>query len=333
MKSTLIFSLITFISIGIYGQEFYSDHFTVDKLNDGIYAVIHKTGGYAICNSGIIDLGEETLVFDTFISPEAAKDLKNAAEQLTGNKVNYVINSHFHNDHIRGNQVFTDAEIISTQKSKQLIEETEPEQLAWEKSVIDQRIKASQQMISEETDFQKLDEHKMWLGYYKAIKESFNEYVITLPNRFIEDTLIIRGSDREVVLLSLGKGHTESDIILWIPSEKILFTGDLLFVERHPWLGDGFTEEWIGNLNELKKMNARFIIPGHGSLGDNRNMDLMIEYLTSINAIVSKAIDENQSEEELKRTDIPEAYKKWWFGKFFVPNLINLFRLKMGLND
>jgi len=55
---------------------FQSDHFTIEKLDDGIYAAIHKPGGEAICNAGIIDLGSKTLVFDTFLTPRAAKDLK-----------------------------------------------------------------------------------------------------------------------------------------------------------------------------------------------------------------------------------------------------------------
>ena len=209
----ILLILIAFVG-NSFSQSFDSEHFTIEKLADGVYTAIHKTGGYAICNAGIVKLGNETLVFDCFISPKAARDLKKAAEKLTGNNVKYVVNSHFHNDHIRGNQVFTGAEIIATHKTKELIEETELEELEYEKKVVDDRIKSTQKEIDGETDPRKLEEHKMWLGYYKAIKESFGEYKTVLPDKLFKDTLIIQGEDRKVILFSRGKGHTESDMVL-----------------------------------------------------------------------------------------------------------------------
>lgn len=326
-----IFQLIIIVALLVtasVAQSFNSEHFTIEKLDGGVYAAIHKTGGYAICNSGIIDLGNETLVFDCFISPKAAEDLKKAAEELTGNEVKYVVNSHFHNDHIRGNQVFVDAQIISTKLTAELIEEIEPEELEWEASVIDDRIVTTKKKMEEETDPFKLEELKMWMGYYKAIKESLDYYEITLPNSFIEDTLTIKGSERKLILFTKGKGHTESDIVLWLPEEKILFASDLLFVDCHPWLGDGFPEDWISYLQDLQKLNAQAIVPGHGSLGSNEDMDEMINYINTINKIVDNAIDANLTEEELKDTEIPEGFRDWWFGRFFVPNIVIQYGLK-----
>src|SRR3990172_6492741 len=84
-----------------------SQHFRLERLADGVYAAIASGSGAATCNAGIVDLGDRTLVFDPFLTPKAAHDLRVAAEQLTGRSVSIVINSHYHNDHIRGNQVFS----------------------------------------------------------------------------------------------------------------------------------------------------------------------------------------------------------------------------------
>jgi cyclase len=314
-------------------QSFDSKHFTIEKLSDGVYAAIHKTGGYAICNSGIIDLGNETLVFDCFISPKAAEDLKKAAEELTGNEVKYVVNSHFHNDHVRGNQVFVDAQIISTQRTAELIEEITPEELEWEAKVIDDRIETTTQKLAEKTDSFKLEELKMWMGYYQAIKESQGNYKITLPNTFMEDTLVIKGTEREAVLFTKGKGHTESDIVLWLPDDKILFATDLLFVDCHPWLGDGFPEEWIAYLKDLKRLKAKFIVPGHGELASEEDIDEIIHYIITINNIVDNAIANNLTEEQLKETRVPEEFEDWWFSRFFVPNLVIQYSLKTEGNN
>ncbi|NWF88479.1 MAG: MBL fold metallo-hydrolase [Ignavibacteriaceae bacterium] len=330
MKTIKIFLIVFFNLLSVSAQDFKSDHFTIQKLSEGVFAAIHKTGGYAICNAGIVNLGDQTLVFDCFISSTAAADLKKAAEELTGNKVNYLVNSHFHNDHIRGNQVFSEAEIISTERTRNLIAEVEPEELKWEAEVVNDRIDTTLKRIAEETDPAKLEEHKMWLGYYKAIKESFLDYNITLPNKLLKDTLLIHGTERNILLFTKGKGHTESDIVLWLPIEKILFAGDLLFVDCHPWLGDGFMNEWMNYLKDLRKLGAAFIVPGHGVIGTNNEIDRMINYIQTINGFVEDAVIQNLTEEQLKLTEIPKAYETWWFSRFFIPNLVISYQKKIG---
>src|ERR1051326_5099847 len=117
MKRLLLFPAIIFsYTVIAQNSKIVSKHFTIQQLKPGVWAVINKDEtGYAICNAGIIDLGDKTIVFDAFISPLAADDLKKAAEQLTHRPVTFLINSHFHDDHIRGDQVFVPgAHIIST---------------------------------------------------------------------------------------------------------------------------------------------------------------------------------------------------------------------------
>ncbi|HET7579995.1 MAG TPA: MBL fold metallo-hydrolase [Bacillales bacterium] len=81
---------------------FSNKHFKLEKLRDGIYAAIAKPEGGAVGNAGFIDLGGRTLVFDTFNTHQAAEDLRWVAEKVTGCSVSWVINSHWHGDHIRG---------------------------------------------------------------------------------------------------------------------------------------------------------------------------------------------------------------------------------------
>ena len=134
--SKIIFIFLLLINYS-FSQDFFSKHFKIEKLSDGVYAAIHSFGGYAICNAGIIDLGEKVLVFDTFLTVEAARDLRKAAESITGKEVTYVVNSHAHNDHIRGNQVFyPNSVIISTIKLRDKIVEEEPEVIQYEKEFL-----------------------------------------------------------------------------------------------------------------------------------------------------------------------------------------------------
>ena len=100
---------------------FESRHFKIETLADGVFAAIHRPGGWAIGNAGIVDLGDFTLVYDTFITIEAGQELREAAETLTGNPVKIVVNSHYHNDHVWGNQVFDpETLIVSSADTRQL---------------------------------------------------------------------------------------------------------------------------------------------------------------------------------------------------------------------
>lgn len=99
-----------------------SDHFSLHMLADGIYAAISASDA-AVCNTGIIDLGGETLIFDTFQTPEAARDLRAAAESLTGRPSAYVVNSHWHEDHIGGNRVFAGTPLIATRATRDAMAE------------------------------------------------------------------------------------------------------------------------------------------------------------------------------------------------------------------
>ena len=79
-----------------------SEHFELQHLADGVYAAIGSPGSAAFSNAGIIDLGDQTVIFDTFQTPAAAQQLRGAAENLTGRPASHVIISHFHGDHWGG---------------------------------------------------------------------------------------------------------------------------------------------------------------------------------------------------------------------------------------
>ena len=80
----------------------------------------------------------------------------------------------------------------------------------------------------------------MWYGYHKAKIESFPELKMVPPNITIVDTLVIYGSDKKLIIIPTGIGHTTGDMIAYLPEESIIFMGDMLFNKRHPYIGDLF---------------------------------------------------------------------------------------------
>jgi len=219
-----------------------SKHFQIEPLAEGVYAAVASEQGYAVCNAGIVDIGNKTIIFDTFISPDAAKDLLKAAKQLTSHKATCVVNSHYHNDHIRGNQVFSPhVDIISTKWTREAIAQNEPKEIRWEKENIPKGIVDTQLKLDAEKHPKRRRELAFLIVYYKAINESHPQLKTRLPNITFEHKLVIHGTRRTVELLSFS-GHTASDLLLYLPEEKIAFMSDLLFINIHPYLPNGFPE-------------------------------------------------------------------------------------------
>lgn len=318
-----ISTLILFFPVyHVYAQTIDSKHFRLEKLAEGVYAAIHINGGYAICNAGIINLGEKTLIFDPFITPEAALDLRTAAETLFDNPITYVVNSHFHNDHIRGNQVFVPgASIISTTTTREYIVKHEPESIADEKEYAPKRLAQLQAELQTEKDSVKRIELVMWVGYFEALATSNSELKTIIPDITIKDKLILYGKERTAELIEFEKGHTESDLILYLPKEKIVFMGDLLFIDNHPWIADGYPKNLITTLNNIRQMDAGTFIPGHGKVGSKDDIVTMIDYIEMIKLTALNLLNDGKSAEDINELQIPEAYEDWLLSNFYKMNV------------
>lgn len=303
-------------------EEFKSEHFNVEKLTDGVFGVIHSFGGYAICNSGIIDLGEKVLIFDTFLTIEAANDLQKAAEFYTGKKVTYVINSHAHNDHIRGNQVFhQNSIIISTKNIRDKIEKEEPGQIQYEKEHTPDHLSGIKTSLSDEVDEKKREEMQMWIGYYEGMIQSHSELKTILPELTFEDNLTIHGSDRSAELRVYSNAHTTEDIVLFLPEDKILFAGDLVFNKMHPYIPDGNPEKWKAALEDLLAKDIENVVPGHGEVGKIDIIQTMIDYINFTDKLANELHEKGTPIEEFNFENIPDPFTTWNFPRFFRMNM------------
>lgn len=301
-------------------QEFESPHFTLKEIASGVFAAIHKPGGAAIANAGIIDLGNQTLVFDTFISHIAAQDLLLAAELLTGKPVTHVINSHYHNDHIRGNQVFSGADIIATNQTVELIKTDGEQELAWDKNA--GKRYEELRLQREEPKNGDLDPNiDFYIHYYRVISESLPGLSMRLPDTTYDQQLIFEGTTRKVELNCYGGGHTGSDAILYLPEDQIAFVADLLFVRCHPFLADGDPQELLDHIDKIKQLDIEIVVPGHGPVGIPSDLDLIQQYIRTSMHMIDTAIANDVSLESVEKMEIPPQYSNWEFESFFYSNL------------
>jgi glyoxylase-like metal-dependent hydrolase (beta-lactamase superfamily II) len=303
-------------------SSFSSHHFHLEQLAEGVYAAIHDQAGWAICNAGIIDLGDRTIVYDAFISPQAASDLNQAAERLTGRPVHSVINSHYHNDHIWGNQAFSSAvDIISTVKTRQLILSDGPGEIEWSRDTTPKSLEALEAQIAEERDAAKLDQLKVYLNYFQAMQAAMNILEIRLPNLTFTGDMTFEGSRRSARLIPFEGGHCMSDAILYLPSDGIVFMEDILFIDCHPYFPEGNPGIIQQILGQVRSLGANIYVPGHGPVGDPSHLDWLDKYINTLSSIVVDIISRGVPEEEIDKIAMPVEYKGMIFPKYFWVNL------------
>lgn len=302
-----------------------SRHFHIEHLSDGVWVAINNDAyGHAICNAGIVDMGDRTLVFDPFMNLDAAQDLKAVAKELTHREASIIVDSHYHNDHIRGNQLFPDATIISSEWTKNEMAVSEPEELKWEKENAPKLLEAYKKKMITATGREK-EELPLWIGYFEGMVVNDPKVVTRLPNLTFRDSLWLYGKKNNIRLVECRNGHTGSDVVLEIPSAGIVFMGDLLFQKRHPYLGDGRWDSWIGHLQSFYKDEGfHTFLPGHGELSGKAEVKKMIDYIQDVHDLVQTDISKGESDSLILKSPVPAAYTDWKFGQFYSSNL-NLF--------
>ena len=302
-------------------QEFPdSNHFQIKQVTEGVYEAIASDEGGAICNAGIVDLGESLVVFDSFLTPLAALDMRNIAEQTIGKHVQYLINSYYHNDHVRGNQVFSsNVTIIATKQCRELIETKGVEEIKYDRENSTQQLKNLTEQFYSEKERRKKYELKTWISYYQHIIDSLPDIKLILPNLTFNKKLTLSGSKRTVEIINTGDGHTENDVVMYVSGDKILFTGDLVFAKCHPYLADGYPKKWVNTLNKLSDLEIHALIPGHGPIGTKKDMDLMVRYITDLEELANKIRNEDETTRKTTINNVPPLYDTWLFGDFFYP--------------
>lgn len=305
-----------------------NQHYRLDQLGDGIHAAIAMDGGAAVGNAGLIDLGDSTLVIDAFLTPTAAEALRLDAERLTGRAPRWVVNTHYHNDHIWGSQVFLpEADLISTAETRDLIATAGAEEYDDYRAVADAQLKlALEQEAAATTDFQRANA-RMMVGYFGGMVRDFPRLRLALPSLAFEQRLVLHGSKRRVELIAFSGAHTRSDTVAYLPDDGIVFMSDLLFIGYHPYLADGDPDRALAVLGSILAdtaglPNASRFVPGHGPAGTAADLKQLQVYIRTCQRIAADLASAGKTTPaEAAAIPIPEPFTHWGLPRFFFANL------------
>lgn len=211
---------------------------------------------YEGANVGCILTGEGAIVIDTPIIPDEARHWAKTVAGLT-DRVLYVFNTDHHRAHIMGNQFF-DAPIMA-------------HEAAWK------------EMANYKDTF--IERTKNLFKKRPEIQKQFDQIKITWPELCFTGRLIMEKGGRELHFVHLG-GHTPATSGLFLPKERILFTGDLVVVNEHPALGQCNSEEWLNKLRWLRRQKYAQLVPGHGPLCNVEASEPVSDYIRTMRAKV-----------------------------------------------
>jgi glyoxylase-like metal-dependent hydrolase (beta-lactamase superfamily II) len=222
-------------------------------VGDGVWAYLQPDGGWGWSNAGLVADGSVSLLVDTLF------DLKLTADMLAtmrsavpaAARIGTVVNTHANGDHCYGNALVSDAEIVASRAAAEEMEAVPP-------SLLDAFVKAGPDM-GEAGAFVR----QIFGGF------TFEGIELVPPTRTFDGSLELRVGDKEVRLIEVGPAHTAGDVIVHVPGDGVLFTGDILFHGGHPVVWAGPVSNWIAACDRILALDdVGVVVPGHGPVGD-----------------------------------------------------------------
>ena len=236
----------------------FCDHaFAAEKLTqiaENVYAYLDtknssKDNSFG-ANAGVIIGKEGIVVVDSLISAKEAKRFIRDIRSISRKPIKYVINTHYHLDHAFGNSEFAKlgAVIIAQENARKAMEKSARETL----------------------------KH---IGEYGLTPNDMKGTTPAYPVLSYGDRMTINIGGQQIELIHARQSHTDGDTLVYLPDKKVLFAGDILFTNYHPFLGEGNIEEWAKELDDIKSMDVEKIIPGHGPLSGKKDLEDMKVYI------------------------------------------------------
>jgi len=246
------------------------DLFDIKPVADGVYAAIAKPAYKVNCNAAIILFDDAVLVVDTHSKPSAARALIEQIKKLTDKPVRYVVNTHFHWDHYQGNQAYPSSwpagvEIISSEATRANIEQRGIPRVKHEIVTMPREIENLKSDLDKASDLGQKEQLRANLLQAEAYLAELKSVHVTLPSVTFDHSLILHRPSKTVEILWLGNAHTNGDVFVYLPREKVLVTGDALHGWT-PYMGDSYPFDWIQTLDAAEKLDFDQVIGGHGDV-------------------------------------------------------------------
>jgi len=277
-------------------------------IGNGAFAYLQPDGSWGWSNAGLItDSGESMLVDTLFDLPLTRAMLDAMHRAAPAAPIRKLVNSHSNGDHCNGNELVEGAEIIASAACAEEMRREGPARLA-------AMMKAAPSMGVVGEYILKIFGPFQFAGIRGA-----------LPTRTFEGELEVTVGRKRVRLIQVGPAHTRGDVLVHVPADRAIFTGDILFIGGHPIIWAGPVANWIAACDRMLALDVETIVPGHGPITDKAGVAALKGYLEYIHREARKRFDAGMPAAEAARDIALDAYASWTDAERIVVNIATLY--------
>lgn len=268
------------------GGRYTGEAFDFRRVGDGVWFAVGTGVVSAESNHAIIELGDGLVVVDAGTSPAAAWALLHELPRVTRKPVRYLVITHMHYDHAHGTQSFPKGvEVIGSEYTRAMLaagKSVEHPTAVGNRNFSNLQIQTLSKALDTATTPASRAEIMRRRGVWEHYLQSLATLTPVAPNVTITERLTLSGGGRDVQVLFPGRAHTDGDLVVWLPKERILVTGDLL-QPNAPYMGDGYLADWANVLDSLLALRPATVLPGHGdAFSDMAVAERLRDYMRAI---------------------------------------------------
>ncbi len=284
-------------------------------LGNSVYAYLQPNGSWGWSNAGLIIDGEASLLIDTLFDLRLTQEMLDTMRKSipAANKIGMVVNTHANGDHCYGNQLVADAQIIaSARTAEEMTTGVSPGLLAM--------------LVKQAPQLGQIGE------YVSRIFGPFEWGNITLtpPTQTFEGELSLKVGDKTVHLIEVGPAHTRGDTLVHVPADRVIFTGDILFIGGHPIAWAGPISNWLRACDRILSLDVETIVPGHGPITDKQGVAEVRGYLDYVLQETRKRYEAGMPAFEAAQDISLDRYASWTDGERIVVTVATIYRELSG---
>jgi len=265
----------------------------LSELGHGCFAYLQPDGSWGWSNAGLVADGDASLLVDTLFDVRLTAEMLAAMRRAVpaARHIDTVVNTHANGDHCWGNELVRDSEIIASRSGAEEMGEFSPALMAKLTKVariaarlgpFGRALGAAMGKVGIRTVGTVIEAAPYLMEIFGSFE--FQGIELVLPNRTFDDHLALSVGDRRVELFEVGPAHTRGDVLVHVPDARVVYTGDILFIEGHPIVWQGPFSNWIAACERIEAMDVHTIVPGHGPLTDVEGVRRLSGYLAYVHA-------------------------------------------------
>lgn len=280
-------------------------------LGDGCWAWLQPDGSWGWSNAGLVVDGDATLLVDTLFDLPLTREMLAAMRRAVpaAARIDVLVNTHANGDHCYGNQLVGGARIVASEACAKEMGDVPP-------AVLAQLVANADALGPEIAEF---------------VRRAFGPFQFegiepTPPTETFSGRKTLAVGDKGVELIEVGPAHTRGDVLVHVPGDRTVFTGDILFVDGHPIIWEGPVGNWVRACDAILAMDVDTVVPGHGPVSDKGAVRALRAYLEHIAAEARRCFEAGLSRSEAARAIALDDYASWGDAERIAVNVAALYR-------